>query len=346
MKFEANIFEKKLPIKEKLLAYGFQEKDEEFFYSFPLKNNNFKATINVDKNGITTCEVIDTFTEEPYLLIDSEFAVGDYIASLREEYGAKLEDIVRSCYQSVPFSSPQANRITKAIKEKYQVDPDFPFTTKNNRSYGVFRNSKNRLWFGLLMHVKEGILYPNSKAMEILNLKRFKDEENKPLPKGIYPGFHMNKKSWMTLPLDDSLSDEEILSFVKESYLLTIKKNESLDSAWILPANPKYFDIISAFSLNKDLFWHQPSSIQKGDIVNFYVGAPYSALLYQTKVIATDIHDPTYRRTIMKIQLLKTYPKEKYPHSLLSQYGIAYVRGARHITKEFAKKLKEDNENA
>ncbi|MGN1104647.1 MAG: MmcQ/YjbR family DNA-binding protein, partial [Candidatus Coproplasma sp.] len=38
-----------------------------------------------------------------------------------------------------------------------------------------------------------------------------------------YPGWHMNKKSWYTLVLDGSVSDDEITERIKESYALAKK---------------------------------------------------------------------------------------------------------------------------
>ena len=43
--------------------------------------------------------------------------------------------------------------------------------------------------------------------------------------KGIYPAFHMNKRYWISAPLDESLSDQQILDFIERSWDLTrIKK--------------------------------------------------------------------------------------------------------------------------
>ena len=42
--------------------------------------------------------------------------------------------------------------------------------------------------------------------------------------KGIYPAFHMNKRYWISLALDDSLSDDEILDLLEISWNLTLKK--------------------------------------------------------------------------------------------------------------------------
>ena len=42
--------------------------------------------------------------------------------------------------------------------------------------------------------------------------------------KGIYPAFHMNKRYWLSLVLDDSLSDDDVLELLEISWNLTLKK--------------------------------------------------------------------------------------------------------------------------
>lgn len=42
--------------------------------------------------------------------------------------------------------------------------------------------------------------------------------------KGIYPAFHMNKRYWLSLALDDNLQDEEVLELIERSWNLTVKK--------------------------------------------------------------------------------------------------------------------------
>ena len=39
-----------------------------------------------------------------------------------------------------------------------------------------------------------------------------------------FRGWHMNKKSWMTLRLDETLTDEEIFSRTEQSYRLAAKR--------------------------------------------------------------------------------------------------------------------------
>ena len=43
---------------------------------------------------------------------------------------------------------------------------------------------------------------------------------------GIYPAFHMNKRYWISVALDDTLSDEEVLKLIEKSWNLTLKSKE------------------------------------------------------------------------------------------------------------------------
>ena len=39
-----------------------------------------------------------------------------------------------------------------------------------------------------------------------------------------YPAYHMNKKCWYSIFLDNALSDEEIIAMLKASYELVLSK--------------------------------------------------------------------------------------------------------------------------
>lgn len=55
----------------------------------------------------------------------------------------------------------------------------------------------------------------------ILNVKQdFQKIPDLLKKKGFYPAYHMNKKNWVTIILDDTLSDTEIMQYVKTSYRL------------------------------------------------------------------------------------------------------------------------------
>ena len=104
--------------------------------------------------------------------------------------------------------------------------------------------------------------------------------------------------------------------------------------SWIVPANPKYFDIIQAFKKNNEIIWKQSSNIKKGDIVFMYVASPISAILYKCVVtevnIPYDYEDKNLRiNKVMKIKLLKKYNKKFMTFEKLNNYGITAIRGQR-----------------
>ena len=60
---------------------------------------------------------------------------------------------------------------------------------------------------------------------------------------------------------------------------------------WIIPSNPKYFDIVHAFDHVDEINWKQGAGIKKGDTVFMYVGAPVSAVLYKCRVMTCSLGD-------------------------------------------------------
>ena len=129
----------------------------------------------------------------------------------------------------------------------------------------------------------------------------------------------------------------------------SIKKKERTrpPKEWIIPSNPKYYDIIHAFDDTNVINWKQGAGIRKGDTVFLYVGAPVSAVLYQCRVTETDIpyqyQDQNLTiRALMKIRLLKRYAPDRFTFEVLkSEYGIFAVRGPRGVPDSLSAALEK-----
>ena len=129
----------------------------------------------------------------------------------------------------------------------------------------------------------------------------------------------------------------------------SVKKKEKVrpPKEWIIPSNPKYYDIIHAFDETDVIDWKQGAGIKKGDTVFMYVGAPVSAVLYKCKVMETNIPYQYQDRNLtikalMKIQLLKRYAPEQFTFEVLkSEYGIFAVRGPRCIPDSLSTALEK-----
>lgn len=59
---------------------------------------------------------------------------------------------------------------------------------------------------------------------------------------------------------------------------------------WIIPCNPKNYDVIGAFEHLEQIDWKQSvKKIDAGDIVYIYVSKPYHKIMYKCVVIKTNL---------------------------------------------------------
>lgn len=338
MSIESEVFKKYIPNNNKLIKYGFKKYNNEYKFSKIFMDNTFRADIVIDDKGQIIGKVIELELDEEYTNFRIEGNIGEFVGSVREEYKSILQDIVNSSFEKEYFIYEQTNRITKLINEKYNVSPEFLWDFVPD--YGVFRNERSNKWFGMVMNLdKSKILQTETGEVEVLNLK-LDDNVSKALKiKGVYSPYHSSKKNWVSIILDNTLSDEKIMELVDLSYDISNIKGE-----WIIPANPKYYDIINAFNETDTIIWKQSNNIWAGDIVYLYVAAPISAILYKCEVLEVDIpykyNDKNVSmKKVMKIKLLRRYEQDKFTFEKLNEYGIKAIRGPRGLTDELSKDL-------
>ena len=222
---EETVFSRKRWIESKMLAYGFHKANKTYILEKPFLDGDFKTVLSVTPKGQVTGKVIDSMTQDEYYQLRQETATGPYVNRVRSAYRSLLTDIADSCCSDVLFASSQANRLTQAILDHFQVKPDFPWEHSSRyQSYGAFRHTSNRKWFALIMNVTRDVLNKdgNTSLIDILNVKipPAQGDELRQIP-GIYPAYHMNHKTWISVVLDETLPDEKILELIDTSYQLT-----------------------------------------------------------------------------------------------------------------------------
>ena len=356
MRFGEDLFLKMTPDFKMLKKYGFVKNGLNYIFSTNFLNNEYKAEITVNSKGKVSGKVIELETDEEYLPIHIESYIGAYVGTIREAYLVILKDIAQKCFIEHQFVSEQANRISDLIYEKYGEKSDNPFSKGDVAA--VFRYPVNQKWYALIMNIKESLLTKgkredDSPNVDVINLKidTSKSDEIHEL-KGVFPAYHMNHQQWISITLNDSLKDDVVMDLIDVSREYAIHSgkvyganNKLIASNWILPANPKFFDIEDAFNHYKEIDWKQSSKVKVGDIAYMYVGAPVSAILYKCEITATNIpydySDENIRIThLMRIKLLKKYSKNFCNFKKLNNLGIMAVRGPRLATKEFLDYIK------
>lgn len=338
MKIEEMVFKKEKLNKEKLLAFGVEKEGRLYKYSKKIMNGNFRADVYIDEKGNVNGKVYDLEMEEEYTNFRIEDAIGEFVNTVKKEYIKVLNEIKDNCFEKEYFIYEQSNRISKMVYEKYKVIPEFLWEKFPN--YGVFRNKRSGKWFGIIMNIdKSKIILKETGEIEVLNIK-LDDKVDKYLKqKGIYTSYHLSKKSWVSIILDDTLSDEKIMNLIDISF-----ESSDIKGEWIIPANPKYYDVLNAFNNTDTITWKQSNNIMKGDIVYLYVAEPYSAIMFKCEAVETDIpyqykDKNVSMKKIMKIKLIKKYKQDEFTFKKLNEYGIRAIRGPRSITSKLRKEL-------
>ena len=148
-----------------------------------------------------------------------ESATG-YSAEIRNKFEALLLDIRDKCCKNQYFQSEQARRINEFIYETYDVMPEFLWP--NIPSYAAFRKKQGGKWFAVIGSVprrKVDPIFLSGEDVEVINVKVDSGMIADILSqKGYYPAFHMNKKCWVSIILEDALSDEEIQNRIRFSF--------------------------------------------------------------------------------------------------------------------------------
>ena len=238
------------------------------------------------------------------------------------------------------------------VKKKYKAEPEYLWMRFPD--YAIFRHTDNGKWFGLVMDIPRRKLgMDGDESVNILNVKL-----SDPLlvnmliqQPGYFRGYHISRGNWISILLDGSVPFDEICQWLHESYLTTASKRKKQNlrppKEWIVPANPKYYDIEGAFEKSSEIDWKQGAGIKKGDTVYMYVAAPVSAILYKCKVTKTDIpfqYDDgnVHMNALMKIKLQKRYKPIRFTfEKLRDAYGIFAVRGPRGVPHSLSAALKK-----
>lgn len=223
MNIEEDIFKKTKVNPTKLLAYGFKFQEDKYVYSKSLKAGNFRVDLIITKDGLVTSKLFDLDLNEEYFNLKTSMN-GSFINILREEYENILKDIRDRCFILLPFKSDQANRVAAYIYDKYQTTPEYLW--QSFPEFGVFRNSSSQKWFGIIMLLDEYKLTKKThQDIEILNVKLIPNMVEELITKnGYYKAYHMNGKYWISIALNDTLNDLDILPLIDASYQNTIKK--------------------------------------------------------------------------------------------------------------------------
>ncbi len=216
-------FEKSIIVYDKLIAYGFEHKNHRYEYSTPIVNGQFTLYVTITEDGAIDTKLIDTNTNEEYVLhlTDSK---GAYVGEVRNAYQSVLDDIKNQCCRPSAFQSDEAQAVLSYIKRQYNGEPEFLW--EKTPDTAIIRNENTKKWYAAFLHIsKRKLGIDSDEIVCVLDLHIHKEDSEKIVDhKTIFPGYHMNKKRWITICLDGSVEKEKIYTLIDGSYELAKKK--------------------------------------------------------------------------------------------------------------------------
>ena len=371
MSLEYEFFKRSRPVFDRLESFGFKKTDGAYVFVDSLPGGDFRAELTVAEDGSISGQVIDEDTDEEYTPIRLRDPIGGFAGTIKADYLDLLDRVRQACFVPVSFIFDQSNRMEARIHREFGAAAEFPW--EKYPGNGSFKCLSNGKWFALVLTVAFGKLgtgtakagsdvgsapshdaglshdadpsHDAEEIVEVVNLKADPDV----IPalvcrSGIYPAWHMNKKHWISVILDDTLFDDEVFELISESHrLVSTTKNKKVagTGAWMIPSNPKIYDVDAGFREGGGVIeWHQHNDIHVGDEVYIYSTAPNSAIMYRCDVVADDLkykgmfRDKEHYRRSMRIRLLEKYPPDRYPLSFIKAHGGSVVRSARTMPAE------------
>ena len=205
----------------KLIKYGFIKENNRYVYKEEIFNDEFEVNVIFSEEKQYS-ELIDLESNTEFPLVDVETTVGEFVGNLRQEYENVLNKIIDKCTYKEIFKRNQTKQVINYIKEKY--DDELEFLWEKFEDTAIWRNKQNDKWYGILMKISERKLGIDSdKIVEVIDLRYKKENIEDILKKeNIFPGYHMNKKSWITIKLDGTVDIDKIFDLIDNSYNLSI----------------------------------------------------------------------------------------------------------------------------
>lgn len=217
------IFKNKRIVFSKLEPFGFEKSGDGYVYRNVLSESGFEMTVTVSNEGNISAEVVDPEIGDRYVLHLIDGAQGSFVGGVRRQYGEVLSQIAGECFETDIFKTEQAKEIIRYVKSRY--GDELEFLWERFPENAVWRRRDTGKWYAALLTAKRSKIGLDGEDMaEILDF-RVPPEEVGSIVDGraYFPGYHMNKKHWVTAVLNGAVPTREICERIDESYKLAVK---------------------------------------------------------------------------------------------------------------------------
>ena len=199
------------------LKFGFKKTGPETFeINHPLKTADFEVQIIIDHNEIKlkVFELPDRLEYLPFNLNEDEG--GSFVNQIRSDVDEVVYQVIESCYQLKDYRE----RVFDFVRAEFSTKLETPWA--KHPEFYVMKTANRQKWYGLMMRIPYQLLDPQqSGIVDVLNLKV------PPLKivdlidyQTFYPAYHMNKKHWVSVVVDEKINLEQLQALIRQSYQL------------------------------------------------------------------------------------------------------------------------------
>lgn len=200
----------------KLLQFGFEKKENSYLYRRDLDQGLY-VLFSIHQDSFLI-RVMDKELEEEYIL----FEVQRENNSVKEKVFCILDTILTSCFSK----SKVKDEVIEYILKTYQPLMERPW--EDAQEHITFKERNSKKWFALMMHITlKQLGFPSTAPCDAINLKLNPSKIVQLIDgKHYFEAYHMNKKYWMTVLLDEQTNMDELKQLIAESYQLVLEKNK------------------------------------------------------------------------------------------------------------------------
>ena len=139
---------------------------------------------------------------------------GPFSSKIREEVEKILSSMI---YSLSPKGEKVRDRVISLFLDKYGIEGEMPWSDDNTSI--VFRSNKNKKWIGIMMDIPcSRLKLQGEERVDVINLKHTQSKIPSLIDnRSIFPAWHMNKKTWITVLLSSDLDWDFFSSLVEES---------------------------------------------------------------------------------------------------------------------------------
>lgn len=190
------------------------QNEKEYFIERKIVDSDFtlKLVYTDDKAEVTV------FDEEgsEYILFNVRNSEGSFLSEIREKAEKTLESIRDNCFNAADLRE----KIFDFVKEEFNTVPVHPFADDDDST--TLNTEVRNKWYAIIMNIPYKSMGIDSEGKcDVINLKA--DPERIPdLTDNIhiYPAYHMNKKHWISVLLNEGCDIESLKGLIRNSYYL------------------------------------------------------------------------------------------------------------------------------